>query len=204
MLEFDHVAIAAATVEEGVEWVRETLGVDIPQGGKHPLMGTHNHLMQLGNAAFLEVIAIDPDARPERVRWFDLDRFSGPPRIQTWLARCPAMGPALDAVPVDVGGAVDLTRGDLSWQISVRDDGTLPYDGVFPSIIDWPEGQFPIPQMPDRGCALRKLTLEHPAAAELEHDLGEVLRDARIDVVPGQGPWIRAEIETPFGVRLLG
>jgi TusA-related sulfurtransferase len=36
-------------------------------------MGTHNCLMQLGEAMFLEIIATDPAASPQRRRWFALD-----------------------------------------------------------------------------------------------------------------------------------
>ncbi|MEE8364674.1 MAG: VOC family protein [Gammaproteobacteria bacterium] len=43
------MVIAADSLEQGVDYVRSTLGVDIPRGGVHQTMGTHNHLMQLGN-----------------------------------------------------------------------------------------------------------------------------------------------------------
>jgi hypothetical protein len=49
------------------------LGVTVPPGGSHPLMGTHNHLMQLGGGTFLEVIAPDDTVIPQRTRWFCLD-----------------------------------------------------------------------------------------------------------------------------------
>ena len=45
--ELDHIVIGAATLADGVRFIRETLGVEIPPGGRHPLMSTHNHLMQL-------------------------------------------------------------------------------------------------------------------------------------------------------------
>ena len=60
--ELDHLVIGAATLAEGVAWLEDRLGVTVPAGGKHPLMGTHNRLMQLGHGTFLEIIAIDPDA----------------------------------------------------------------------------------------------------------------------------------------------
>ena len=45
----DHLTVAALTLEEGVAHVQRALGVVMPRGGSHPLMGTHNHLMQLGD-----------------------------------------------------------------------------------------------------------------------------------------------------------
>jgi hypothetical protein len=47
-LYLDHLTVAALTVDEGVDHVRRSLGVVMPPGGAHPLMGTHNHLMRLG------------------------------------------------------------------------------------------------------------------------------------------------------------
>ena len=70
----DHLVVGAASLEQGVTYIQEQLGVAIPKGGEHPLMGTHNHLMQLGNDVFLEVIAVNPDApTPDRPRWYGLD-----------------------------------------------------------------------------------------------------------------------------------
>ena len=69
----DHLVIAAGTLEQGVAYVRECLGVSMPFGGVHAKMGTHNHLMQLGNDSFLEVIAINRDIEPpDRPRWFGM------------------------------------------------------------------------------------------------------------------------------------
>lgn len=66
----DHLVIGAATLFQGVAYVKECLGVDIPYGGVHMTMGTHNHLMKLGDEIFLEVIAINPDIeRIEHPRW---------------------------------------------------------------------------------------------------------------------------------------
>jgi hypothetical protein len=69
----DHLTVAALTLEQGVNYVQRVLGVAVPFGGAHPLMGTHNHLMQLGDGMFLEIIAPDPAVTPKRTRWFGLD-----------------------------------------------------------------------------------------------------------------------------------
>lgn len=84
--ELDHIVVAAASLKQGVDYIRERLGVEIPAGGKHALMGTHNHLMRLGGTCFLEVIAVDPQApRPERTRWYTLDD----PALQAQLSQSP-------------------------------------------------------------------------------------------------------------------
>jgi Glyoxalase-like domain len=62
MLQLDHITVAADTLAAGVAHAEAALGVTIPFGGAHPLMGTHNHLLRLGETLFLEVIAPDPNA----------------------------------------------------------------------------------------------------------------------------------------------
>ena len=75
MNRIDHLVVAARTLAQGADFLRDLLGVEALSGGKHVAMGTHNLVMQLGEERYLEVIAIDPDAEPpERPRWFDLDR----------------------------------------------------------------------------------------------------------------------------------
>ena len=72
--QIDHLVIGARSLTEGVNYVKDLLGVDMPYGGVHPKMGTHNHLMQLGNDAFLEIIAVNHNSEPpDRPRWFGLD-----------------------------------------------------------------------------------------------------------------------------------
>ncbi|MFZ8971709.1 MAG: VOC family protein, partial [Paracoccaceae bacterium] len=72
MLKLDHVVLAAETLEEGVDYVQDRLGVSLDAGGQHDLFGTHNRLLGLGDCYF-EVIARNPLAKPaQRPLWFDL------------------------------------------------------------------------------------------------------------------------------------
>ena len=73
MLTLDHLVVVAPDLAEGVAHVRDCLGLAMPEGGRHEAMGTRNHLLRLGDALFLEVIAVDPEApAPPRARWFGL------------------------------------------------------------------------------------------------------------------------------------
>src|SRR4051812_6890957 len=60
----DHLVVAARSLEDGVEWCRETLGFVPDAGGEHPLMGTHNRVFRIAGAtfprAYFEIIAINP------------------------------------------------------------------------------------------------------------------------------------------------
>ena len=205
-LTFDHLAIVAPSLEAGVAHVRKRLGVDAPAGGVHPLMGTHNHLMRLGETCFLEIIAIDPGApAPERPRWFGLDRRGdAPPRLEHWLLATNDLDATLDEAGGLGGEAIRQTRGELSWRIAVRPDGALPMGGAFPGLLEWSTGTHPAAGMADLGCRLSVLTIDHPEAERISRFLEGRLIDARIRVRNAAGPNLSAEIETPSGTRVLG
>lgn len=199
-LVFDHIAIAAQTLDEGVDYVREQLGIEMPQGGKHPFMGTHNRLLSLGDAEFLEVIAIDPDgATPKCPRWFDLDSFNGSPQIGAWIVGTQDIAASFDPVH---GEIIDMTRGDLKWQITVRNDGCLPLNGSFPQLIQWPEGEHPASRMEARGFTLKSFKITHPDALQVTQFLDGRFTDSRIAILEGEMAF-KAIFNTPDGPRTL-
>ena len=141
----DHLVVAAKTLEQGVSYIEGQLGVTVPAGGAHPLMGTHNRLMRLGAGVFLEIIAIDPQAsQPERPRWYALDdsdmqdRIASRPALITWVVRADDISAAAGSSTIPPGPVIEGRRGDLVWQISVPDDGSMPEGGLFPTLIEWP------------------------------------------------------------------
>ncbi len=200
----DHLAITARTLDEGVAWVRDMLGIEMPPGGSHPRMGTHNRLLALGPADFLEVIAVDPDAPAPGVgRWYGLDSFDASPRIGTWILGTPDIAASLPRAHPDSGPAVEAIRGDLEWLISVPEDGSMPMQGAYPTLIQWPAGPLPVTRMQDRGCSLHSLTVRHPDADTIAARLSGQLHDPR--VIFETGPvGLAATFNTPSGQRTLG
>jgi hypothetical protein len=204
MLSFDHLAIGAETLEEGVEAVEAALGVPLAPGGGHPAMGTHNRLLALGPGEYLEVIAIDAAARPPgRPRWFALDDFRGPPRPAAWIARTEALAAALARAPEGAGMPLALKRGPYAWEMAIPETGLLPFGGLFPAVIAWEGGAHPADALPDRGIRLRRLVLTHPDAAALRATLAPLIEDARLAVTLGGAPHLAAEFDTPHGPRVL-
>ena len=203
MLDLDHLAIAAETLDEGAKWLEATLGTPVSEGGQHRTFGTHNRLMGLIGGIYVEVIAIDPSAPPPgRARWFDLDRFSGPPRISNWICRTQDLDAAVAALP-GMGPQVSLKRGNAAWRMAVPEDGRLPFEGCHPAVIQW-EGTFhPAATLPDNGISLRRLIVTHPEAQALEALLSAHLGDRRVVFETG-GVGLRAEFDTPHGCRFLG
>ncbi len=203
-LKLDHITVVARSLEEGCAYINNALGIDMPEGGKHPRMGTHNKLMPLGPDMFLELITIDPDAvAPPRPRWFNLDEFAGTPRLGTWVLNTDDLEAALATAHPDSGRALELTRGDLKWLMAVADDGAMPLDGAFPVLMQWPDGPHPAANMTDLGCRLEALTIEHPRSDEIEHFLGHRIDRDLIKVTCGPEMKISACIQTPSGLKSL-
>ena len=203
MLRFDHLAVSAATLAEGVDHVESVLGVPLGGGGKHSHMATHNRLLGLGDL-YLEVIANDPDvARPEWPRWFDLDNFSGGPRLTNWVAGCDDLAGECAISPPGIGLPVALARGAYRWQMAVPQDGRLPFDGAFPALIRWEGPAHPARALPDSGLRLTLFEIAHPEADVLRALLAPRLDDPRMVLVPGATKALRATFDTPGGPRVL-
>lgn len=186
MLALDHIVIAAPSLAAGAAHVRDLTGIDMPKGGEHPMMGTHNHLVRLGSDEFLEVIAVNPDApAPSRPRWFGLDHPVHRPRLAHWVVRCTDMATTRPRLPEMLGPAIPLTRGDLRWLLTVPDDGSLPMGGPMPSLIEWQSDPLPPTRMRGADATLVELTLSHPEAAQLRDTLSPLLPDPRIRYIRG-------------------
>ncbi|WP_195819391.1 VOC family protein [Roseobacter sp. MH60115] len=165
----DHFAIGAHSLEQGVAAMQNALGVEVPRGGKHEAMSTHNCVMQSGNESFFELIAIDPDAPdPGRARWFTLDdpatqeRLSERPRALCWVVGTDDLDAVIAASPVDLGEVVLFTRGDRSWRLTVPKDGSLPMGGLLPAFIEWSPGPHPSTGQQDLRVTLKSVHLYHP------------------------------------------
>jgi hypothetical protein len=202
-MRLDHLAVSAATLAEGVAAVEAALGVTLAPGGVHPHMGTHNRLLGLGDI-YLEVIAPDPAApAPAWPRWFDLDRFSGPPRLTNWIAACDDLEAEIARGPAGIGTPLALERGDLRWRMAVPATGRLPFDEACPALIQWQGSAHPVQRLPEAGVRLTRLEVTHPQAAALAQALDGRLDDPRVVLRAGPSRGLRAEFRTPAGPRHL-
>jgi hypothetical protein len=206
----DHLVVAAATLSAGCDYIEERLGVRPRPGGKHPAMGTHNALLRAGPRFFLEVIAIDPDgARPLRPRWFDLDdarmraALAEGPALVHWVARSRDVEHDAARSPIDLGRIVPASRGDLSWRITVPDDGHLPARGLVPTLIEWSDTRHPTDALPDVGVELVALAAEHPEPAPVRAALAALSLAETLKVTYGRSPRLAAMLRTPRGMVTL-
>ncbi len=227
--QIDHLVIVAKTLEQGVQWCEDTLGITPGPGGEHTLYGTHNRLFKVASTAkpmaYVEIIAIDPAAvRPKRAcptRWFDMDdpalqkAVAKEPRLVHFVVNTPDIRAARMAIRmqgIDRGPAISASRrtnrGTLNWQISVRADGQRLFDGCMPSLIQWgkPEATDPLKLHPRNtltrsGVTLQSLEVIHPSATKLQaaYDAIELNR-----VTVTEGPaCLKATLQTPKGLIVL-
>ncbi|NNE89665.1 MAG: VOC family protein [Silicimonas sp.] len=202
---FDHLVVAARSLDEGVSYVEAILGAKFSPGGKHARMGTHNKLLSLGDNAYLEVISIDPDApKPAHRRWFNLDAFSGAPRLMNWACRTDDLDAALEAAPPGSGKPMPLRRGDLKWQMAVPEFGRLPYDDAMPALLEWYSDARPPQMLPDLDFRMTRLDVFHPKAEALLEAFPALNKlHGLVSVMPGPEKRLIATISTPMGDRIL-
>jgi len=208
--ELDHLVVTSPTLAAGVKWLQEALGVAPQAGGDHQRMGTHNALVRLGGATYLEVIASNPAAPPpRRPRWFELDCMTpaATPRLATWVARTDDIKSTVADCPSQFGAIEPMSRGPLNWLITVPPDGSLSGGGVFPTLIEWQTQEHPASSLEKQGCALELLELFHPEPSSLRglleclglHDKATI-RETRL----GERPYLVAHIDTRHGIRSIG
>ena len=225
-LELDHLIVAARTLEDGTRHVAETLGVEPVAGGTHARMGTHNRLLGLFGTLYLEVIAVDPDAenggepaggRPPR--WFALDdeamktRLEDGPFLAHWAVRVGRpkdLGRWRAQYPARIAPVVPMSRGDLTWRLTVPEDGAFPSwqgagDGILPTLIQWDTAAHPCGRLPATALALSALKARHPSPAPIREQLTWLGAShlIELDGAPAEAPMLEAEIETPAGLRVL-
>lgn len=211
-LALDHVVLAARTLEEGAQWLEERTGIATVPGGRHALMGTHNRLMSLGEEAYLEIIAVDPQAPPPgRPRWFALDseamrsRLAQGPALVHWVARTTDLGAARQHSPEEVGEILALARGDYRWHIGVAPDGSLPGGGAFPTLIAWEGERHPARDLPATGCRLEALHIRSPAWRQVHAALVRLgmAENGPVHFAAGDAVGLSAILRTPRGFVIL-
>ncbi|GAA2788559.1 VOC family protein [Saccharopolyspora taberi] len=202
MAELDHLVFAGPDLGAAVALVAELTGVRPVPGGRHPRVGTANHLLGLGGGAYLEVIGPDPEApEPAGPRPFGIDRLVEPGLV-SWAVRTPDLestARAAAAVGYDPGAPQPLSRSTpdgvlLEWRLT-----PFPSDRLFPFLIDWGETRHPSEGLPV--VPLRSLHGVHPRPGDVRPALDAL--GAGVDVVAGNRVGLVATLEGPGGEIVL-
>jgi len=227
--QIDHLVVMAASLDQGVQWCEDTLGITPGPGGEHEKYGTHNRLFKIASPefplAYFEIIAINPAAvipkRSQVTRWFDMDNAA----LQKAVAQGPrlihfvsstedvkAARHALRTQGIERGQVVHASRksskGTLNWQITVREDGERLFNGCLPTLIQWgkPEATDPLRlhprnSLPRSGVTLQGLTVHHPSGAKLQAAF-DAIGLANVTIETGRANLL-ASLQTPKGLVQL-
>ena len=198
----DHLVFGAGNLEDGIEFIEEMLGVRAALGGKHVGRGTHNALLSLGNGAYLEIIAPDPE---QGVSAMPLPFGLGAtmvPHLVTWAAKAPDIETRLEAARGAgyEGQLVTMSRklpdGQLlAWSLTFPPPALA--GGVAPFLIRWEPGPHPSETSPT-GCALQSMRGEHPDPAPVRRLLDALEVDLEVD--EGPAPALIVTIHSPKGI----
>lgn len=202
----DHLVVMAPDLDAGSEHIFQQLGIKPQPGGAHVRMGTHNRLLSLGNSLYLEIIAIDPRSFAiDRPRWFELDQQTAAaiPHLITWVVRTNDIYKAADSSPVSLGKIEPMSRGDLHWLITIPSDGSLPFNGMLPVLIQWQTAVHPASKLAESDCSLVQLEIFHPQAEAINKFLQEISFSGKILIQEAPEPKLIATIKTSKGVVTL-
>jgi hypothetical protein len=197
----DHLIYATPDLERTVEEFQHRLGVKATLGGSSPDRGTHNALIALGPATYLEIVAPDPrQQNPPHPPWW-LHGLKKPHLVQ-WAVK----GTDLEHVhEMAVQRGVPL--GEVLSGSRQRPDGVLltwrftsprqpVAEGIVPFFIDW--GLSPHPATSSvQGVQLIALRAEHPDHRRVQGMLHQLGID--LAVTRGSRPALIATIEGPRG-----
>lgn len=227
--QIDHLVVMAASLDQGVQWCEDTLGITPGPGGEHEKYGTHNRLFKIASPqfplAYFEIIAINPQAvipkRAQVPRWFDMDdaalqkAVAQGPRLVHFVSSTDDVKAArhvLRTQGIERGQVVHASRksskGTLNWQITVREDGERLFNGCLPTLIQWgkPDATEPLRlhprnSLPRSGVTLQSLMVSHPSGAKLQAAFDAIgLADIAIETGPAN---LVASLQTPKGLVQL-
>jgi hypothetical protein len=227
--QIDHLVVVASSLDQGVQWCEETLGIVPGSGGEHEKYGTHNRLFKIASPqfplAYFEIIAINPQAvipkRAQVPRWFDMDdaavqkAVAQGPRLIHFVSSTEDVKAArhlLRTQGIERGQVVQASRksrkGTLNWQITVREDGERLFNGCLPTLIQWgkPEATEPLRlhprnSLPRSGVTLQSLAVSHPSGVKLQAAFDAIgLADINIETGPAN---LVASLQTPKGLVQL-
>lgn len=211
LCKLDHLSVVAPTLDEGVKHIKECLDIDIPFGRKHVDMGTHNHLLSLGEKAYLEVIAADTQANtPAFPRWFGLDNSTAVRkawdqgrRLRAWVASTRDIDQCLVKHALVLGVKRRLRGGATEFFFTVPRDGALPKDGAAPFLIDRLGRERSIPSNAQLGCVLTSIRLEHPQFEQVNNLIADLNVLNAPQAVFGSSCRMVLSVDTPSGERKL-
>ena len=121
-----------------------------------------------------------------------------------WVVRSNDLQADVAAATYQPGTIVNMTRGTLTWRLTVPRGGRPAGEGMLPSMIQWdlPDDQHPTARLPDVGVALAGLSIRAPQAVLT--CLPKISAPVTIDSVESATSTLVATFNCPRGRVSLG
>lgn len=202
----DHLVYASLDLALASAEIADSLGSRPVPGGSHVGRGTHNELLSLGGATYLEVIGPDPaQPAPEGPRPFGIDTLTAPALV-AWCVRplrpLDEIVSEARAAGIDFGTVASMSRRRpdgvlLEWELTFPQlDG--PFGCALPFMIDWGMSAHPTDTLPD-GVRLVGLDVTHPDPLLLRRALDILGLRTGVEVHDGKLPALRARVAARRG-----
>jgi hypothetical protein len=178
----DHLVVSAPTLEEGMQWAENTLGVTPQPGGVHEGYGTHNVLVGLGPYCYLEIIAKDPKQKEIPHYWIPAHREKST-KLIGWASTHSSLDFLTRTYDNYLGAHASMQRGKLDgtrieWEMSYPRFEI--YDGLVPFFINWKESIHPGATLHTSG-QISSFSLKHPDYTGLQQALTSLGFDIQVE-----------------------
>ena len=203
----DHIVYAVPNLEKAMDDFEKLTGIRPIFGGYHTTQGTKNAIVNLGNQAYLEILAVDDEnTKISAPRWMGID-FIKLAKITRWALKSTDLlhdSTVLKNYHSEMGGIQGgkrkMTNGQsLKWEMIMP--LSYPMVELAPFFVDWQHSEaHPTDAMPDQ-CQLLGLHFTHPNPEELMQQLSQLNLDWTIS--SSKNVSIKMDIQTPKGrIRL--
>ena len=203
----DHLVYAVPDLPTALDWFAEQTGIRPAVGGRHLTRGTHNAVVSLGDGAYLEIIAPDPenhDVAPPR--WMAVDAIAKP-TLTRWALKSDDLerdAALLQAINPHHGRIVDgsrsLTDGaTLNWRMTLPQ--SEPLVELLPFLLDWSSSDFHPTERMGPGYELLDLNFGHSDPEAMQTNFARFGYKAAI--TEQKLPQIIARLKTPRGILRL-
>lgn len=190
-----------------MEDISNSLGIAPKFGGFHKTKGTKNALLDLGNEAYLELLAVDLDNDAiSAPRWMGIDLISTP-KITRWavkssdltldVAKLNSVAPQL--AEIEEGQRITKDNQLLQWELSRP--LAAPAIELLPFFIAWGGTEAHPTSFLEKGCSLESLYATHPEPERMRGMLDRIGVD--LELKPSDTIGIHARIKGPKGSILI-
>lgn len=205
--QIDHIVYAVKDLEVAIEWFEAQTGIRPVFGGYHQTQGTKNALVNLGDACYLEILAIDPNNLAiQAPRWMGIDLIETA-CITRWALKSSDLlsdAAILERHNKALGnrqtGQRKTTDGTmLSWEMTIP--SAAPQIELLPFMVDWRSSSAHPTQNLKPACVLKNISFHHPNPNTLKAAFDQL--QINTIILEADTPQVKIHIDSPNGIVLL-